>query len=121
MDENYVSAKRMTNVYSKLCGEPPSRLVPMGFSYIREWGHAYSYEEEDQRVSQEKGTSLFSYHERPACLKWHCPSLNHLAGIYVPNSKPSPVTCSLPDAQLWYWLRQPPLRAAQAIPAVGAL
>lgn len=61
MVSNYTSAKRMTSVYSKLCGEPPSRFITMGLSHSRVWAHAYSYEEEDQRVSQEKETSLFSY------------------------------------------------------------
>lgn len=30
MVSNYTSAKRMTNVHSKLCGEPPSRFVTTG-------------------------------------------------------------------------------------------
>lgn len=104
MVSNYTSAKRITNVHSTLSGEPPSRFVTMGLTHTTEWGHAYSYEEEDQRVSQEKETSLFSYHVRPTCLKWHGTSLKHWAGIYDPNSKPSPVTPTLLDAQLWSWL-----------------
>lgn len=106
MVSNDTSAKRMTDVHSKFYGEPPSRFVTMGLSHTREWGHADSYEEEDQRMSQEKETSLFPYHVRPVCFKWHYTSLKHWTGIYDPNSKLSPVTPTLLDAQLWSWLRQ---------------
>lgn len=59
----------MTNVISKLCGEPPSTFVTVGLSHTTEWGHAYSYEEEDQRVSQEKGNFIIFIPHETSLLK----------------------------------------------------